>query len=515
MSLKKNVVANYFGQAWQALMGLAFVPLYIRYLGIESYGLIGIFAMLQTWLALIDMGMKPALGREMARFTAGSHDARSIRDLLRSVEVVGVVIAAVLGLAVWAASGWLAIHWVTAKNLSPAVIAHAFSAMGLVTALRFVEDIYQSSIAGLQRQVLQNVVTSITAGVRSLGAIGVLAWVSPTIEAFFFWQGLVSLISVAALAAVVYTSVPPSPQAARFSTFALRTIWRFAAGMTAITLLGLLLTQVDKILLARLLTLEAFGYYALAGVVANGLYSLAGPITSAIYPRLTQLVASGDDVTLRAVYHRGAQLVTVLMGSAAMVLIVFGERVLQLWTGNAMLARQVWPVMSILALGTLFNGLMLIPLQIQLAHGWTSLAIRVNIVAVSLLVPAIIVTVPRYGALGAARVWVVLNLGYLLFEIPLMHRRLLRAEKWRWYREDVVFPLAAAAATVLLCRWLMPRDLGRVGEFSALFTTSACVLIASAMAAPTVRDQLARFLPGRGGRGVGALARRAGTHAGV
>ena len=43
MSLKKNFVANYFGQGWQALMGLAFVPVYIRYLGIESYGLIGIF----------------------------------------------------------------------------------------------------------------------------------------------------------------------------------------------------------------------------------------------------------------------------------------------------------------------------------------------------------------------------------------------------------------------------------------------------------------------------------------
>jgi hypothetical protein len=33
-------------------------------------------------------------------------------------------------------------------------------------------------------------------------------------------------------------------------------------------LLSLLLTQIDKILLSRLLTLEAFGYYALAGVVA-------------------------------------------------------------------------------------------------------------------------------------------------------------------------------------------------------------------------------------------------------
>src|ERR1035437_3104396 len=176
MSLKKNVVANYFGQGWSALMSLAFVPLYIRYLGIESYGLIGIFALLQAWLALLDMGMRPALGREMARFTGGAHNAQSIRDLLRSIELIGIAIAGAITLGIWAASGWLATHWVTAKHLSPNVIAHAFVVMGLVTALRFLQDIYVSCSVGLQRQVQQNMVNGITATVRGLGAVALLAW---------------------------------------------------------------------------------------------------------------------------------------------------------------------------------------------------------------------------------------------------------------------------------------------------------------------------------------------------
>ena len=50
MSVRKNVVANYLGQGWSALMGLAFIPLYIRYLGMEAYGLIGVFAVLQACL---------------------------------------------------------------------------------------------------------------------------------------------------------------------------------------------------------------------------------------------------------------------------------------------------------------------------------------------------------------------------------------------------------------------------------------------------------------------------------
>jgi O-antigen/teichoic acid export membrane protein len=493
-SLKKNVIANYFGQGWQALMSVAFVPLYIKYLGIESYGLIGIFAMLQVWLALLDMGMKPALAREMARFTAGAHSAQSIRDLLRSIELIGIAIAGSIALGIWAASEWLATHWVKAKHLSPQVVGHAFAVMGLVTALRFVQDIYVSSSIGLQRQVQQNIVIVITSTMSGLGAVALLAWVSPTIGAFFLWQGMISVMSVVLLAGIVYRALPSAPRPARFSGPALMNIWRFAAGMVVITLLSLLLTQVDKILLSRLLTLEAFGYYVLAGVVTNGLLMMTYPIATALYPRFTELVTKGDEGTLRSVYHQGAQWVTVLLGSAAMVLVMFGYRVLRLWTGNPLLAQEVASLMAVLALGTLFNGLMCIPYQMQLANGWTSLTVKVNIVAVSLLVPAILLSVSAYGAIGAARVWVALNAGVLMFEIPLMHRRLLPTDKWSWCGRDVAVPLAAAAAAALLCRWVMPHDLGKLGEFSVLLTTSVCVLIAAAAAAPMVRHQLIQYV---------------------
>jgi O-antigen/teichoic acid export membrane protein len=507
MSLKKNVVANYFGQGWQALMSFAFVPLYIKYLGMEAYGLIGIFAILQAWLVLLDMGMKPALGREMARFTAGAHDAQSIRDLLRSIELIGIAVAGVIALGIWTASGWLATHWVTAKHLPVEVVAHAFAVMGLVTALRFIQDIYVSSSVGLQRQVQQNMVAGISSTVRGLGAVALLAWVSPTIGAFFLWQGLVSVITVALFAGIVYRALPPAPRPARFSGPALMNIWRFATGIVAITFLALLLTQVDKILLSRLLTLEAFGYYALAGLVAGALYMMVGPISTAFYPRFTELATNGDEAALRRVYHQSAQMVTVLTGSAALMLMVFGERALRLWTGNPAMAQKVAPLMAVLALGTLFNTLMWIPYQMQLAHGWTSLTIKVNTVAVSLLVPAILLVVPAYGAIGAAWLWVLLNAGSMMIVIPLMHRRLLPSDKWRWYFQDVALPLAAATATTFLCRWAMPRDLGKLGEFSVLLIGSACILLSSALVAPLVRTPITQQIPRRFGRLLRGLRR--------
>ena len=489
--LKRNLIANYLGQGWVALMSLAFIPLYIKYLGIESYGLIGLFAVLQAWLALLDMGMTPTLGREMARFTGGSHSAQAIRDLLRSVEVVALGVAVAIAAGIWAASGWLASDCLKAESLPVASVAQAFAVMGVVTALRFVEGIYRSSIAGLQRQVLLNVVSSVMATLRGFGAVAILVWVSPTIEAFFWWQGVVSILTVCLLAWATYQALPRADQAARFSLQALRGIGRFAGGMMGITFLALLLTQVDKILLSKLLNLSDYGYYMLASTVAGALYVVITPVGQAWFPRLSELHAQHDQPGLISTYHQGAQLVSVTMGSAAVILIVFAEQILHLWTQDAELAHRTATLVSLLALGNLLNGLMWIPYQAQLAHGWTGLATRINLIAVLIIVPAILWAAPRYGAEGAAWVWVCLNAGYVLIGIHFMYRKILQTEKWRWYKNDLIQPLGAAAITALIIVQLIPAEpLPVLAQLFVLAGASSAVLVMAGMAAPIIRQKM-------------------------
>jgi hypothetical protein len=219
-------------------MSLAFIPIYIKYLGVESFGLIGLFIVLQTGIGLLDIGMRSALGREMARFTGGAHSAQSIRDLLRSIEVI------VFGIAVFIASGialsanWIATLWLQVKSLPVDVITKAFMLMGLVTAIRFMKNVYHSCIIGLQRHVFYSVFNSAIATLRGLGAVGVLVWISASIEAFFIWQGLVSIISLIIFMVLTYASLLPAERAGKFSLVALRGIWKFSGGSVGITLLA-------------------------------------------------------------------------------------------------------------------------------------------------------------------------------------------------------------------------------------------------------------------------------------
>jgi len=487
-SIKRNLIASYVSQGWVALMGVAFVPLYIRYLGIEAYGLIGAFSVLYSLLVVLDLGVSPTLMREVSRFTGGAYSATEIRDLLRSAEVIAFTIAAIVLLCLSAASGWLAVHWFKAGRLDPETVANAVKAMALVASLRFVESIYRGCITGLQRLTLLSSLNAAAATLRGLGAVFVLAFVSNSIGAFFLWQAAVSILSLGLLISATYLSFPRGERAARPSIQAIRGVGGFASGMIVITILSMGLTQVDKLVLTKLLPLSEFGRYSLAALVAVSLEMLAEPAFRSFGPQFSKLHAAGDEAGFTRLYHQAAQLISIMAGSAAVVLIIFAKPFLALWTQNPQLAEQTAPLLQVLALGYLLNLSVSTAYLAQLAHRWTGLVIRVNVVALGIVVPMLLWVVPRYGATGAAWVWTALNAVYFIVIVHFMHRRILKREKWRWYATDVFRPVAAAAIAAGVIRMSIPLDqLNLIGQAAIVALAAAAALLASTLSSPVYR----------------------------
>lgn len=476
-------------------MGLAFVPLYIEYLGMEAYGLIGFFAVMQAWLVMLDMGMTPTLNREMARFTAGARSPQSINDLLRSLEIITIGIATTSCILVWLVSDYLADDWFNAEKLPNSVIAQAISIMGVVASLRFVESIYRGSLLGLQQQVWYNIVNAAIATLRHGGVLVVLVLISPSIQIFFLWQIAVSIVAIGALAYRVHRELPRPPFVPRFEFVVIVEVWKFAGGVMAMTLLAIILTQIDKLLISRLLPLEAFGYYTLAASVAGVLYVVTAPVTNAYYPRMVELFAQGDTHALVSIYHQAGQLVTVLTAPAAMLLCFFPGKVIFVWSGDPNLVENTAPVLSLIAVGVFLNCLMYMPAQLQLAGGWVSLAIKTNLVAVIVLVPAMFWVVPLYGVIGAAWIWLTLNTGYVLVAIHLMHRRLLPNDKWRWYFSDVLLPVIGVAGIMLLAELFQPENFqNRLHDLVFLMLVGTIALVIASSLADQLRSKLFSLL---------------------
>jgi O-antigen/teichoic acid export membrane protein len=144
-------------------------------------------------------------------------------------------------------------------------------------------------------------------------------------------------------------------------------------------------------------------------------------------------------------------------------------------------------LVSLLFIGTALNGLMHLPYALQLAHGWTSLAFYSNVISVILLIPLLFIATSNYGAVGAAAIWIVLNSGYVLIQLQVMHRRLLKRELWRWYLEDVGLPLVAAFSVIGIGRLIIHGDLPAPVMLVSLIITFALALGFAALAAPHIR----------------------------
>ena len=476
------------------LMGLVFVPLYIKFLGMEAYGLIGFFATLQGVFSVLDLGLGATLNRELARASAHPEQTERTRDLVRTLEFVYWGIAVIIGATVIGTGPLIAHKWLNPIGLSASTIEHVVVLIGLVIAFQWPMVFYSSGLMGLQRQMSNNVITSGIATVRGVGAVLVLWLVSPTIGAYFQWQLIMSVLGVAWFAIMLWMSLPQDRGKARFRMALLRSVWSFAAGMTGITVVTMALMQADKVLLSTLLPLEVFGYYTLAASVAGVSAFTAGPMFGALFPRFSQLVSQGDNKQLTTLYHRACQLISITVLPTMLVVALFSSELLLLWTRNPIIAERAHWLVSLLAIGTALNGLMTIPYALQLAYGWTRLAFTANVIGVALLVPLIFVLATQYGAVGAAVVWVLLNTGYILFGIPVMHRRLLKGEMGQWYKLDIGLPLAAALPVVLLARRFYPDGLTTVITVLYLVATGLSALLAAVVAAPQVRSITISYL---------------------
>ena len=446
--LRRNLVANFLGQASGALLALLFIPVYVRALGMESFGLIGLYSALFAVLSIVDSSIQALLGRSAAQSRAASQMS-GLADKLRSFEVSLSLLASALILCVFLGSDTLGEHALNREALDVSTVGTAFVAMSVALSLRLFEGLYRACLMGMERQVAFNAIYIVSQICRWGGAAVIVSWLSPSISSFFIWHAFTAAATVLILALTTYRSIGQMGNA----TVRFGSLWeerRFIGGMMVISIGAVLLTQTDKLLLAKLLPLAQFGDYALAATAAAALLLFVGPIPDALYPRLVAHWTTNSQAGYVENFHLGAQLVAALAGTVALVAIAFANTILSIWTRDPELAQRVTPIFQILLLGNLLNAFMWIPYRAQLAAGWTGLAARINLTAVLCLVPTLFVVTPVYGPTGAAWVWVALNFGYLSIGVRFMFRRILRNEEFRWYLWDIAIPLCGAALPVAI-----------------------------------------------------------------
>jgi O-antigen/teichoic acid export membrane protein len=370
------------------------------------------------------------VNRELARASARDSNGPPTGVLLRTLELCYWGGALLGGTLVTLAAPWLAEHWVKPGSLPIDTVDVAIRAMGAAIALQAPLALYQGGLMGLERQVTANLILAATATLRAFGALAVLLVVSRTVEAYFYWQIVVAAAGTCATAICLWRLMPRTPRSPSWTV--LLGIAPYALAVSANSIVSLSLTQLDKIVLSHVLSLEDFGYYTLAALVASMLWAISGPVNAALFPRLAHLWESGDRAAVAQVYRAGLSLVVVSLVPVSLLLVVFPQESLFAWTHDPRVAEQAHTVMALLVAGTMLNCLCTVPAYLLQACGRPGIILRTNIVLAAFVVPALLVLVPIYGAVAAACVWIALNVGQLIVILIVVHTRLLPAQFAQW-----------------------------------------------------------------------------------
>ncbi len=495
--IRRVFIAGYIAQGYISLLGIAFMPLYMRCMGVEAFGLVGFFLMLQVWLQLLDLGLSSTFSREMSLYRAGEIDVVAARQRLRSLEwFLGLLaLAAVAGLM--SSRNSIATHWLSFQHLSPAEVADCIGAMAVTAALRWLTGLYRAGLIGLERQMWVIGAGAVSATLKFAGVVPLLVYWSAAPLTFFYYQAIVGLLEFFAFAWTMYRAIPNATVSFFPAWTVLRKMLPMAGAMAFLSGISVFLTQIDKLILSRLLPLKEYGYFTLAVAAAGGVLVMTSPLNQVLQPRMTIMASQKQTGDLRGVYRQATQLFTAVFFALGGTLALFAEPVLFAWSGDPQAVRAAAPILFWYGIANALTGVLLLPFMLQFAHGYLRLHVIGNIILGCTLLPLLVYAAMKFGGVGAGATLAVSYLLFLILWVPRVHRRLLPDMVWIWPLHDVGLVAMPVFGFLLTARWLLPLMKDRLLSVFVLGTIFLGALLSGVLSGDRSRRVLLNWVGGR------------------
>jgi O-antigen/teichoic acid export membrane protein len=452
LSVIHNTALSYLGQAYALVIGILIMPFYLSHLGAEAYGLIGFYAVMQAWLLLLDAGVSPSLVRQIAHHQGSSDSAAAKRIggwLMRSFELVFLPMALLCALGVYLASDWMAAHWLQAQALDPQTIVNCVILMGVMVGLRLFATLYKSGLQGLEMHVWLNNANVVIATLRYFGGLALVTWVSQDAQVFFEFQLFVALVETLIFAAKAYRHLPAPTPLSGFNWTLVKPILPFAASVSLTAVVWIVLTQLDKVLLSKVLPLAEYGYFSLVALLTTGIMMMINPLVQTLLPRMTVQVAEGRESDMHALYLGASRFVSTFLFPLAAIIAFYAEPLLFAWSGDSQAAQWGAPILFWYALGSAILAVSAFQYHLQYAYGEMRLHIWYSVISAAISVPAMVIAVYGWGALGAAVTWFLLRLVSFALWPQVVHRRLAPGLHRPWLHDILRISLSTVLGVLL------------------------------------------------------------------
>lgn len=496
MSLRKNILASYISQIYLIIISIAILPIYIKYMGAEAYGLVGFFAMLQGLFNLLDFGLTPTISRQTAQYNARAETALNFRRLFRVLSSIFLVIAIIGGSLLFTLNDLIAARWLKIENLNVTEVLFSLQVMALCIALRWMTGLYRGVISGFEKIVWLSLVNSLIATLRFPGVLLYMYYFGFSVRSFFTYQLAVAVIEYLCLVIKTFKLLPKvdPKDTIGWSLAPVKPLLGFALTIAFTSSVWVLVTQLDKLVLSGILPLSDYGYFTLAVLVSGGILQLSSPISAPIMPRMAHLEAEKKYEQMLQLYLDATQFIAVTVVTAGIVLAGLAKPVLYVWTGDINLAIKTAPILTLYALGNALLALVAFPYYLQYAKGDLKYHFIGNLTLIIVLIPSVIWAATNYGAIGAGWVWFFTQLIYLTFWVSYVHKKIEPIINILWFKSFLPSLITVSVFVFLTKNWVEYSS----DRFEILFkiiTVSICSIVIAILSSVRVLSILKnRFL---------------------
>lgn len=447
--LVRNVLSNWSGYIFSVVVSFFLAPYVVNHLGTTAYGVWSLVISLTGYLGLLDLGVRGAVTRYVARFHAQADHQRSSQ-----VASAAMAIFAGTGIVTISASLFLATGVVGRMNIPATYLSAARWVLvltGVSIAVSLINGVYGGMLIALQRFDLSNGIEVVTAGLRAVAIVVALdrGLGLITLACIQFGFTLLRLLANLVLLYKLYPQVQVRPRSADAQN--LRLIFSFSVFSCLLHASRNLIYDSDLVVIgvAGYLPITAVTFYAIGGNLVDYARALISGISQTMTPLASSLEAKQGTSGVRELLLKSSPWGTIVALPIAITFLIRGNSFIELWMG-AQFAEASGDVLKILAIVMLFGasasivGSVLLgisrhkPLVPALvAEGLCNLALSIWLVR-------------KMGIIGVAWGTLIPSLFTNLVFIPWYVRRVLEVSPWRYAQSAWLKPCLAAVPFAII-----------------------------------------------------------------
>lgn len=455
----KNILANIAGRVWGVLSAFLFIPLYIKYLGFDSYSIISFTIMIAGIIVVLDSGLTATLSREFARKDKTDDEKIQIYQTLESLFALIIGVAILLMILF---SDSIALQ-VDSKTFVQKEISYFFKIVSVDIGLQLLLRFYQGGLLGLEKQVKANAFM-IGWGVVRNALVIVLIYLIPRLDYFFIWQAISTFLFTIfikyTLDREVYKkrlfNIKP-----KFQKNVFQQVSNFVGGMFLIAIISVLNTQLDKIVINQILSVENLGYYTLAVSISFVLVLIVNPIATVVLPKFTGYYSQKKLIEAKLLFGKTSKIVSVLIFTFLWIFVFFSEEILWLWTGNEQIVKNVAVIIPVLSAAYAMVALQVIPYYVAIANSYTKLNTTLGVLNILIIIPGYYLGVSKYGMIGAAFVFFITQLCTTIIYLFVINKKYIKDKMNNIVFKQVLFPFVLSLLVVFCVRYCYVETLDK------------------------------------------------------